>query len=152
MDFLRAGAMPTDVGDPPLVWHALQLDDRVISTTIGAVDGERFAGMASSFLAEPDIMKHSAGELLLTDIIADEAQRGRRVFDLGVGESRYKTTFCDIVEQMVETVAASQPARLCYPRCAPDASHGEAGRAFIATPPPGAGAVRRRALKSDGGG
>ncbi len=152
MDFLRAGAMPTDAGDPPLVWHALQLDDRVISTTIGAVDGERFAGMASSFLAEPEIMKHSAGELLLTDIIADEALRGRRVFDLGVGESRYKTTFCDIVEQMVETVQPVSPRG--YAILAALQMHRMAKQAGLSLQRrhPALARFARRALKSDGGG
>ncbi len=119
MDFLRAGAMPTAQGEPPLVWHALLLDGRIISTTIGAVDGARFAGMASSFLAEPEIMKHSAGELLLTDIIADEARRGRRVFDLGVGESPLQDHLLRYRRADGGNGAAGQPGAVMAfsPRC-----------------------------------
>jgi CelD/BcsL family acetyltransferase involved in cellulose biosynthesis len=101
MDFLRSGA---EGEAPALVWHALMLEERPIAVFVGAVDAGRYSGMATSFVADPEIARYSPGEALLAELITAQAQAGRRMFDLGVGEARYKSSFCDLVEPVVETV------------------------------------------------
>jgi CelD/BcsL family acetyltransferase involved in cellulose biosynthesis len=101
MEFLRLGA---EVDAPALVWHALMLEERPIAVFVGAVDAIRYSGMATSFIAEPEIARYSPGEALLAELITAQASAGRRIFDLGVGEARYKSSFCDRVEPVVETV------------------------------------------------
>jgi CelD/BcsL family acetyltransferase involved in cellulose biosynthesis len=106
MEFLRKGAGGED---PSMVWHALLLDERPIAVFVGAVDAGRYSGMATSFIADPDIARYSPGEALLSELIMAQADAGRRMFDLGVGEARYKSSFCDIVEPVVETVMPVTP-------------------------------------------
>jgi CelD/BcsL family acetyltransferase involved in cellulose biosynthesis len=108
MDFLREAALPpagdATAGEPAILWHALMLDNRIIATFAGAVDARRYAGMATSFAPDADIARHSPGEVLLAELVAEQAAAGRTMFDLGVGEARYKASFCDLVEVMAETV------------------------------------------------
>ncbi|MGL4728807.1 MAG: GNAT family N-acetyltransferase [Bosea sp. (in: a-proteobacteria)] len=101
MDFLRDGAQGNT---PALVWHALMLDERVIATFVGAIDGRRYSGMATSFISDTQIGRYSPGEALVAELIALQAAEQRTVFDLGVGDARYKASFCDMIEPMVETV------------------------------------------------
>jgi CelD/BcsL family acetyltransferase involved in cellulose biosynthesis len=101
MEFLRDAAKGED---PAVVWHALMLDERPIAIFVGAVDSRRYSGMATSFVADPEIAKYSPGEALLAELITDQADSGRAMFDLGVGEARYKASFCDMVEPVLETV------------------------------------------------
>jgi CelD/BcsL family acetyltransferase involved in cellulose biosynthesis len=101
MDFLRDAA---EGERPPLMWHALMIGERPVAVFVGAVDSQRYSAMASSFVADADIARNSPGEALLFELIADQAASGRGMFDLGVGEARYKASFCDMVEPMVETV------------------------------------------------
>jgi CelD/BcsL family acetyltransferase involved in cellulose biosynthesis len=51
--------------------------------------------MATSFDMASEIAKTSPGEILLVDLIKLKCHAGITVFDLGVGEARYKTTICD---------------------------------------------------------
>ena len=61
----------------------------------GAVDGQRYSGMMTAFDADPVVSRSSPGDILLHHLIADQTARGRRAFDLGVGEARYKANICD---------------------------------------------------------
>jgi CelD/BcsL family acetyltransferase involved in cellulose biosynthesis len=106
MEFLRAGAGGET---PSRIWHALLLGERPIAVFVGAVDAVRYSGMATSFIADPNIARYSPGEALLSELIMAQAEAGRRMFDLGVGEARYKASFCDIVEPVVETVMPVSP-------------------------------------------
>ena len=42
-------------------------------------------------------------ELLLAELIHRKCQEGIAVFDLGVGEARYKTSFCDDHDDLVDS-------------------------------------------------
>jgi CelD/BcsL family acetyltransferase involved in cellulose biosynthesis len=101
MDFLRDVAPDTTQS---LVWHALMMDERVIATFVGAIDANRYSGMATSFVDDAQIGRYSPGEALVAELIASQADEARTVFDLGVGDARYKASFCDVREPMVETV------------------------------------------------
>lgn len=97
----RAAAGP----DPAIEIHALVAGrtGRVLATFGGAVDALRYSGMFTAFDADPDIARSSPGDLLLQHLVRDQAARGRRSLDLGIGEARYKQNTCD------ETIAIAQP-------------------------------------------
>jgi CelD/BcsL family acetyltransferase involved in cellulose biosynthesis len=70
-------------------------DGRVYATFAGAVDAVRYSGMMTSFDQDPALARFSPGEILLRHLVGYQAGQGRRGFDLGVGEARYKASICD---------------------------------------------------------
>jgi CelD/BcsL family acetyltransferase involved in cellulose biosynthesis len=69
--------------------------------------------MFNSIDSSGDINRCSPGELLLAQIIRRQCELGRQVFDLGVGEARYKTALCDEVEDLIDVfVPATARGRL----------------------------------------
>lgn len=88
--------------DAPMAFHALAAGDRIVATFGGACDRHRLSGMVNSFDTEPAIARNSPGDVLLADVIARQCERGRSFLDLGVGEARYKTMFCDEVQELVD--------------------------------------------------
>ncbi|MFD0938236.1 GNAT family N-acetyltransferase, partial [Methylobacterium trifolii] len=102
-DFLDIG---TTGADPAVEVHALVLREsgRVLAVFGGAVDAVRYSGMMTSFDADPEVSRFSPGDLLLQYLIREQAERGRKGFDLGVGEARYKASVCDETIALVETV------------------------------------------------
>lgn len=102
-EFLRQAATPGLSVSPPLELYSLDLEGRSVATYVGAVQGSRFSGMATSFDMETEIAKTSPGEILLVDLIKLKCHAGVTVFDLGVGEARYKTTICDDRDELVDT-------------------------------------------------
>jgi CelD/BcsL family acetyltransferase involved in cellulose biosynthesis len=110
--FLHAGAAD-GAPDAPLLLAGLELEGRLVATYVGARHGERFSGMATSFEPDPAVMKVSPGEILLVDLIRWACGEGYAMFDLGVGEARYKTTICNETEALVDSfIAVSARGRL----------------------------------------
>lgn len=101
--FLTASASGPN---PALEIYALCLAEsgRVLATFCGAVSESRFSGMMTAFDADPEISRFSPGDLLLQHLVHDQTARGRRGFDLGVGEARYKASICDETIGLVETL------------------------------------------------
>jgi CelD/BcsL family acetyltransferase involved in cellulose biosynthesis len=81
-------------------------DGRVFATFAGAVSDARYSGMMTSFDQDPVVGRSSPGDILLQHLIRDQAERGRRSFDLGVGEARYKANICDETIQLGEVTIA----------------------------------------------
>lgn len=104
-------AAATDGERPAVEIHALVLEatGRVLATFGGAVDGARYSGMMTAFDADPEIARFSPGDLLLHHLVRDQTARGRRAFDLGVGEARYKASICD---ETIPLVAVMLPVTL----------------------------------------
>ena len=98
----RATSSHGDIA-PALELYSLDLEGRSVATYVGAIQGTRFSGMATSFDMDGDIAKTSPGEILLVDLIKLKCQNGITVFDLGVGEARYKTTICDDKDDLVDS-------------------------------------------------
>ncbi|KAA2244323.1 GNAT family N-acetyltransferase [Salinarimonas soli] len=96
----RACLAGLDRGAPAIELYALRLDGRVIATFGGAGDATRLCGMFNSFDVSPDLERCSPGEVLLARLLRLQCERGRRMFDLGVGEARYKSALCDVVEPL----------------------------------------------------
>ena len=101
--FLEQAAMDRRSERPAIELYALDLEGRPVATYVGATQGERFSGMATSFDMASETVKTSPGELLLAELIRLKAREGVAVFDLGVGEARYKTTFCDDHDDLVDS-------------------------------------------------
>jgi CelD/BcsL family acetyltransferase involved in cellulose biosynthesis len=103
--FLRAACLAgLNEGRPAIELHALAMGERVLAVFGGAVDGARCSGMFTSFDPDPEVARSSPGELLMLDVIRHQCRKGRCVFDLGVGEARYKSSLCDEVEELVDAM------------------------------------------------
>lgn len=103
-EFLRRAAIAGLAEDRPAIeLHALTVDDEIVAVLGGASDGRRFSGMILSFQAGP-LERYSLGEMLVTNVVRDLGARGHAVFDLGVGDARYKRSVCDEVEALVDVV------------------------------------------------
>lgn len=110
--FLRV-ASGLDGGREALCLAALELNGGLVATYVGARAQGRFTGMATSFEPDPAIMKVSPGEILLVELIRHECRTGMKVFDLGVGEARYKATICNQTEDLADSfIAMSARGRL----------------------------------------
>ena len=101
--FLERAAMSGGSWYPSIELYSLDLAGRSVATYVGAIQGARFSGMATSFDMGSETVKTSPGELLLAELIRLKAGEGIAVFDLGVGEARYKTTFCDDHDDLVDS-------------------------------------------------
>lgn len=101
-DFIRTGALSRLAeGCPPIELYGLTVAGRVVAVLGGAADRRRLSGMFVSFDGG-EAAKFSPGEIIVTSIIRLQCERGRAVFDLGVGDARYKQTICDQLERLVD--------------------------------------------------
>ena len=102
--FIREAALPRRPSEHSAIeLFGLGVGDRIVAVLGGAADPRRLSGMFVSF-EQGDAAKFSPGEILVTEIIRLQCARGRRVFDLGVGDARYKRSICDEVENLVDVV------------------------------------------------
>ena len=99
---LRAGALAgLDRKEPAIELYGLEVSGRIVAVLGGAADARRFSGMFLSFAEGPEA-RFSPGEVLVTSVVRRLCEQGRAVFDLGVGEARYKSSICDTVDQLVD--------------------------------------------------
>ncbi len=83
--------------------HALTAGDRVVAT-MGALPGrERLSGLLVAFDPDPEIARCSPGRLLVQEVVGSAIERGFAEFDLGVGESRYKSECCEGVDMLFDS-------------------------------------------------
>ncbi len=102
--FLERLSYPTDSGAPWVEFYALKAGDRIVATYAGAMHRNHFSCMLNSFDLDPEIAKSSPGELLLMRLIARQCDRGLASFDLGIGEARYKNTYCDVTIPLFDAI------------------------------------------------
>lgn len=101
-DFVRRACLAgLAEGRPAIALYGLVFEGRPIAIFGGAAAPERLSGMFVSF-EESDVARYSPGDLLIARVIARQCELGRKVFDLGVGEARYKRSFCHETEPLVE--------------------------------------------------
>jgi CelD/BcsL family acetyltransferase involved in cellulose biosynthesis len=101
--FIRKAALDRlEEGCPAIELYGLTVGTKVVAVLGGAADKDRLSGMFISFEACKEAMKFSPGDILVSRIVREQCLRGRRYFDLGVGEARYKSTFCNDTVELVD--------------------------------------------------
>jgi CelD/BcsL family acetyltransferase involved in cellulose biosynthesis len=91
-------------GDPAIELHALVTGDRIVAVYAGTLHRGRFHAMINSFDPDPEVARTSPGDLLLMSMMQMMCDRGCRIFDLGIGEARYKSVWCDQSEPLLDTL------------------------------------------------
>lgn len=114
--FVRAAChQGLERGQPVIELHALEADGEMLALFSGIHDRRRYTSMFNSHTGS-DHARFSPGLILLQYLIADCAERGFEVFDIGPGEARYKTFFCKTFEPIFDTVLPlSRRGRLAAP-------------------------------------
>ena len=107
--FLDALATGHGGGDPALDFYALSVGDRIIATYGGLPRARNWHGLINSFNPEPEFARSSPAELLLRHIIRDLSTRRFDRFDLGIGESRYKSAITDETINLADAVIPVTP-------------------------------------------
>ena len=83
---------------------ALRCGGRLVAPRGGTRHGGRFSGMLISIAAEAEVVRNSPGELLLSEVMKRCCAAGLSTFDLGIGEARYKETYCPDVEPLFDSL------------------------------------------------
>lgn len=110
VDFLIEASMPAvETGERAIEWYALSCGGKIVATFAGGLHRGRLHGMVTSFDMTPETAASSPGDLLMQRLFAECCERGIRVLDLGVGEARYKSTYCDSTEPLFDTLVAVSP-------------------------------------------
>jgi CelD/BcsL family acetyltransferase involved in cellulose biosynthesis len=91
-------------GNPTIELHALVSGNRIVAVYAGTPHHGRFYAMINSFDPDPEIARTSPGDLLLMSMMQMMCDRGYKVFDLGIGEARYKSSWCDQAEPLVDVL------------------------------------------------
>ena len=105
-DFFREMAIAQlDEQEPALLLYGLEIDGELQATFAGGVSQKQFSGCFIS-LTDGEFSKISPGELMIYLVIEDCVKKGLEVFDLGRGEERYKTSWCDVTIPMFDTAIA----------------------------------------------
>ena len=102
--FLVAASQAAGGARPAVELHALTCGDAIVAVFAGAGHAGRFSGMMVSFAAEDPWARFSPGELLLARVMAEKCREGFEMFDLGIGEARYKSSFCPVAVPLFDTV------------------------------------------------
>ncbi len=103
----RASIAGTD--NPAVELHALHCGAQILATFGGTALRDRFCGMIISFDSVSDLSRFSPGDLLVAAIIRAKCREGIAVFDLGIGEARYKDVYCPEPEPLFETLLTLSP-------------------------------------------
>ncbi|MEP1206028.1 MAG: GNAT family N-acetyltransferase [Rhizobiaceae bacterium] len=88
--------------EPQLLLYGLEIDGKLRATLAGGINKGQFSGAFIS-LADDEYSNISPGELIIHLVIRDCCERGLHTFDLGRGEERYKSSWCDTTITMFET-------------------------------------------------
>jgi CelD/BcsL family acetyltransferase involved in cellulose biosynthesis len=90
--------------NPAIELHALAAGDRIVAVYAGAPHRGRFHAMINSFDVDPEVARTSPGDLLLMSMMQTMCDRNYEAFDLGIGEARYKSSWCDQSEPLLDTL------------------------------------------------
>ncbi|WP_131193813.1 GNAT family N-acetyltransferase [Lichenihabitans psoromatis] len=100
--FLHRAAGRSNDHPASLELHALLCGDRIVATFGGLGHAGRFSGLIMSYDDDPATAKTSPGDLLLVHVLAEKCREGFASVDLGIGEARYKATYCPITDPLVD--------------------------------------------------
>ncbi len=82
--------------------HALECESEVLALYAGVIDGKRISTLISSYTASEN-SRWSPGIITISHIVANVADRGFEIMDLGVGEAEYKFVYCDEKEELFDS-------------------------------------------------
>lgn len=91
-------------GTPTIELHALVSGNRIVAVYAGTPHRDRFFAMINSFDLDPDIARTSPADLLLMSMMQTMCGCGYKAFNLGIGEARYKSTWCDRAEPLIHVL------------------------------------------------
>ena len=100
--FRRIAKASLGESQPQLMIYGLEIDGKLRATLAGGISNGQFSGCFIS-LADDEYSYISPGELIIYLVVEDCCRRGLRTFDLGRGEERYKSSWCDTTIPMFET-------------------------------------------------
>lgn len=100
--FLELSNSSIGEAEPSLVIYGLEVDGKIRATFAGGGHQGRFSGCFTS-IAMDELANTSPGDLLLYLVIEDCVKRGYSSFDLGRGEERYKSSWCNEIVPMFES-------------------------------------------------
>lgn len=103
-EFLHRAAQGSGGDAPALALHYIACGERIAAIFGIAMNRYRASGMFISFNPDADIARASPGDLIVAQVMEHYGALGVEGFDLGLGEARYKETFCDIVEPVYDAV------------------------------------------------
>jgi len=86
--------------------RVLRCGERIVAVFGGMAHARRYCGIVTSYDQDVEIARSSPGEWLILDIVRDLHDRGFQMFDLGVGEARYKDVCCEIREPLFDAALA----------------------------------------------
>lgn len=94
LDYLRGAARLAHPNGPACLF-ALKAGDVVIATNFGLKTGNRFSGQFTTY--EDGVWaEYSPGALLMNKVVEWCHASGVRILDFGIGDDRYKASYCDI--------------------------------------------------------
>ena len=96
-------------GSSPIELYALSVDDIIVATLGGIVGGGRFCAMFNSIIQDHFAIQ-SPGEQLILRLVRSCCERGFDIFDLGIGEARYKNLLCGDAEPLFDSYLPLTPA------------------------------------------
>ena len=94
--------------------HTLSVGERIVAVYGGASHRGWWSGMFNAFDADEAVARCSPGDLLLMRVIAGACERGLHHLDLGIGQARYKDTFCDTAIPLFDTMVPVTPQGHVY--------------------------------------
>jgi CelD/BcsL family acetyltransferase involved in cellulose biosynthesis len=113
--FIETAALQgLESGHPSIELHALLSGDRIVAIYGGGVHRGHFHAMFNSFDLDEEIGKTSPCDLLLKALIIQKCAEGLQGFDLGIGEARYKDTWCPVFYTLFDSVLPVTPLGRAY--------------------------------------
>ncbi|MEM7302051.1 MAG: GNAT family N-acetyltransferase [Pseudomonadota bacterium] len=101
--FIRASAENSfTTNERSMAFYGLEIDDEIRATFVGGMHGKHFSGCFNS-MAMDEFTRVSPGEMLLYLMIEDLVKKGFTSLDLGRGEERYKSSWCNTIVPMFES-------------------------------------------------
>ncbi|MEN0040605.1 MAG: GNAT family N-acetyltransferase, partial [Pseudomonadota bacterium] len=99
--------------EPALLLYGLEIEGKLRAVFAGGIRSGQFHGCFTA-IADDEYTSVSPGEMLIYLVIQDCVGRGLHTFDLGRGEERYKTSWCDQRLAMFETSIALKRTAIGY--------------------------------------
>ncbi|HRF10311.1 MAG TPA: GNAT family N-acetyltransferase [Xanthobacteraceae bacterium] len=88
--------------------HAVECESEVLALYAAVKDGRRLSTMISSYTASENA-RWSPGIITLSHAVANAADRGFAIMDLGVGDAEYKRVYCTESEDLFDSFIPLSP-------------------------------------------